>query len=212
MRPDDPDDDFRNQDVLDLIAASGRTQDEVAAYLSRRLGRAIRGYYISRLTRRRRIPSEEMDALRELAGQPAAASPVAPNLTETADVVPLFGYANAAGGVLRISEDQRVGVVPIHPAQLGSRSAFAFIVFGDSVSPRLNHGEIGYAIRNRPPFPNQLAVIEQMDGTAIVKFYIRQDERTLFLRQLKGEPKDFSIPLKDVQAIHAVVGSTFGPA
>lgn len=201
-----------NKEVRRLLAASGRTQEEAAAYLSRRLGRDVRHYHLSRMANgQRRVTADEMDALRELAAQPTGEVPAAPQLTDTADVIPLFGYANGAGQTLKINEDQRVGVVPIHPAQKGSRSAFAFIVAGDSMSPRLNNGEIGYAIRNRTPFRGQVCVVEMNTGEALVKFYDHQDERTLFLSQLQPKPSELTVPLRDVAAVHAVVGVSFGP-
>ena len=203
----------RNEAIAQLLESTGRTQEEVAAYLTRRLGREVRNYHISRmLSGGRRVQSDEMDALRELAAAPTSVAPAAPQFTDTGDSVPLFGYANAAGSVLRINEDQRVGVVPIHPAQAGSRSAYAFICFGDSVSPRLNHGEVGYAVRNRMPFRGQLCVIRKTSGEALVKFYDGQDDRTLFLTQLqpKNESK-VNVPLRDVEGLDAVVGASFGP-
>ena len=200
----------RNAEIDSLLATSGRTQEDVAAYLSRRLGRDFQNYQISRMAAgTRKVSSDEMDALRELAAQPAQATPAVHALVETTDVIPLFGYANGSGNVLRLDDEQRVGVVPIHPAQLGSRSAFAFIVFGDSMSERMNHGEVGYAIRGRPPFKGQPCVIEMASGEALVKIYEGQDEHTLFARQLSPK-KTLSFHLKDVQAVHAVVGASFG--
>jgi phage repressor protein C with HTH and peptisase S24 domain len=149
-----------------------------------------------------------MDAMRELSAQPAEAAPVVHQLTDTSDVVPLFGYANAAGSTLRLNEDQRVGVVPIHPAQRGSRSAFAFLVFGDSLSPRLNHGETGYAVRNKTPVKGQPVLIELVSGEVLVKVFERVDEQTVFLSQLSPK-KELSVKLQDVRAMHAVVGATY---
>lgn len=201
-----------NKEVIALLEASGRTQKEVADYLTRRLGRSYQHYDVSRMsTGSRKVISDEMDALRELVAAHPSEDPVAPNLTDTADSVPLFGYANAAGASLRINEDARVGVVPIHPAQRGSRQAYAFICFGDSVSPRLNDGEVGYAIRNRRPLKGQLCVIRLTSGEAIVKFYAGQDEQTLFLTQLNPKEKtDIRVPLREAAGLDAVVGSTFG--
>lgn len=155
-----------------------------------------------------KVPSDVMDAMRELAAQPEGEIPAAPELTETADVIPLFGYANAAGSTLRLNEDQRVGVVPIHPAQRGSRSAFAFIVFGDSLTPRLSHGDTAYAIRGRPPINGRPVLIELANGEALVKIFDHIDDQTLFAKQLSPK-KDLTYPLREVVAIHAVVGSTF---
>lgn len=194
-----------------LHAASGRTQAEAAAYLSRRTGDGVSVYKVNRwLNRQTKIPIEIIDAMRELAGQPASAPPAVTQLTETADVVPLFGYANAAGASLRLNEDQRVGVVPIHPAQRGSRSAFAFIVFGDSLSPRLRHGDVGYAIRNRTPQIGFPCVVELDGGEALVKIFERADDKTIFLSQLNPK-KELSFAAREVTAMHAVVGVSFGP-
>lgn len=201
----------RNTEVEALVEASGRTQAEVAAYLTRRLGRDFVHYHVSRMiSGARTVAHDEMDALRELADRPLAPTPTAAPVTVDTGDVPLFGYANAAGSTLRLNDDAILGVVPLHPAQRGSRGAFAFICFGDSVSPRLQHGDVGYAIRNRPPLKKQLAVIEKRDGEVLVKFYEGQDERTLHLSESQPKLRQISIPLREVVAVHAVVGSTFG--
>ena len=203
----------RNTEIDGLLGAAGYSQQQAADYLTRRLGKDYHNYDISRMASgSRKVNHEEMDALRELAAAPIDSPPAVVNMGDTDDIVPLFGYANAAGGTLRINDDQRVGVVPIHPAQRGSRQAYAFICFGDSVSPRLNHGEVGYAVRNKTPFVGQLCVIRLTNGDALVKFYEGQDERTLFLSQLnpKGSPK-VSVPLREVAGLDAVVGAAFGP-
>ena len=192
------------------MARSGRTQVDIAAWMTRRLGEDIPNYQVSRwVAGTTRVPVAAMDAMRELAAQPSSESPRITALTETADVVPLFGYANAAGTTLRLNEDQRVGVVPVHPAQRGSRSAFAVLVFGDSLSPMLNHGDTAYAIRGMTPRKGQPCLIEMTAGEAIVKLFARADDRTLFAEQLNPR-QDLSFALRDVQAIHAVVGVTFG--
>lgn len=193
-----------------MVSRSGRTQIDTAAYLSRRLGRDISNVHVSRWTNGGvKVPVDAMDAMRELAAQPADSPPVVSPMTDSDDSVPLFGYANAAGAVLRLNDDQRVGVVPIHPAQRGSRAAFAFIVFGDSLSPRLNHGEIAYAVRGRMPAKGQPFLIEMSSGEVLVKIFETMDERTLFARQLEPK-KDLSWGLRDIAAIHAVVGVSFG--
>lgn len=192
------------------MATSGRTQIETAAYLSRRLGRDIPNYQVSRWSSGpTKVPVDAMDAMRELAAQPAEAPPVTTPMTDSDDSVPLFGYANAAGAVLRLNEDQKVGVVPIHPAQRGSRSAFAFIVFGDSLNPRLKHGEVAYAVRNRMPAKGQPCLIELQSGESLVKVFDTMDERTLFASQLDPK-KDLTFALREVLGIHAVVGVSFG--
>jgi len=198
------------REFSELVARSGRTQIENAAYLTRRLGRDVSNVHVSRWANGGvKVPVDAMDAMRELAAQPADSPAVVTPMTDSDDSVPLFGYANAAGAVLRLNDDQRVGVVPIHPAQRGSRSAFAFIVFGDSLSPRLGHGEIAYAVRGRLPSRGQPFLLEMKSGEVLVKIFESMDERTLFGRQLEPK-KDLSWSLRDIDAIHAVVGVSFG--
>lgn len=202
----------RNADAISMIRASERTNADVAAYLARRLGREVAHYHVSRiLTGERRAQSDEIEALRELAGAPASAPPAAPILTGTDEVQPLFGYANGAGQTLRLNEDAIVAVVPLHPAQKGSRNAYAFICYGDSVSTRLQHGDTGYAIRNRPPFRNQLCVVRLATGEALVKFYDHADDRTLHLYETFPKKAPVTVSLREVDGLDAVVGSTFGP-
>lgn len=198
------------REVKELVAASGMTQREVADYLTRRLNEPYDHYHVSRMASgNRKVTSEEMDALREIAAAaPGSEPPAAPALESTTDSVPLFGYANASGATLRLNEDQRVGVVPIHPAQKGSRGAFAFTVFGDSMAERLNHGEIAYAIRNLTPVKDKPCLIEMKNGEAVVKMFVGMDEHTLFARQLNPK-KELTFSLRDIGALHRVVGSTF---
>lgn len=202
------------REVKALIKAAGMTQQEVADYLTRALGGSYDHYHVSRMASgNRKVATGEMDALRELANsspatKAAAGDVILPSLTPTSDSVPLYGYANAAGASLRLNEDQRVGAVPIHPAQQGSRGAFAVIVFGDSMAERLNHGETAYAIRNLTPIKDKPCLIELKGGDTLIKMFMGMDEHTLFARQLNPK-KDLSFPLRDVAALHRVVGSTF---
>lgn len=201
----------RNAPAIQMIEASERDQGEIAAYLARRLNREFRSYHVSRIVKGERVAqADEIEALRELADAPASAEPARPVLSSSDEVQPLFGYANGAGQTLRLNEDAIVAVVPIHPAQRGSRSAYAFICYGDSVSTRLQHGDTGYAIRNRPPFRNQLCVVRLKTGEALVKFYEGQDGRSLSLYETHPKRKLVGVPLSDVEGLDAVVGSTFG--
>jgi len=198
------------QEIKDLLGSTGMTQKDVAAYLTRRLGDQYSHYHVSRMqSGGRRVTSLEMDALRELVSTPRldepGESPVP--LTDTTDSVPLYGYANAAGATLRLNEDQTMGVVPTHPAQRGSRGAFAFVVFGDSMADRMHHGDIAYAVRNMLPLKDKPVLIELRSGEAVVKMFDGMDEATLFVRQL-NPAKKLTYPLRDVAGLHRVVGLT----
>lgn len=196
-----------------LFEATGKTQGEIAAYLARATGSKATNYQVSRwLNGHTKIPVDVMDAMRAAAERPAndtAPPPAGAGIADSGEEVPLFGYANAAGSVLRLNDDQIIGVAPIHPAQRGSRAAFAFLVFGDSLTPMLNHGDTAYAIRGRTPRKGQPCVVQLRDGSALVKIFAGIDERTLFAEQLTPR-KDLTIPLREVEAIHAVVSVSFG--
>lgn len=198
------------QEFADRIAASGLNQGQAAAFLSRSLGRGVTHYQVSRwISGTTKVPADVLDTMRGHVGSTSDSRPTPEILTETAEIVPLFGYANAAGSVLRLNDEQRLGSVPIHPAQRGSRSAFAFIVSGDSLSPTLSHGDTGYAIRHMTPRKGLPCLIELASGEVLVKLFTGMDERTLFAEQLSPK-KELSFPLRDVHALHAVVGVTFG--
>lgn len=200
----------KNTEVERLVAATGRTQGEIAQYLTRRLGRQFEHYMVSRMiSGARTVAHDEMDALRELAIQRPQDEPVAPSLSDAPGVVPLLGFANAAGSTIHANEDNQVGVVPIHPAQHNSRGAYAFYTYGDSTSPRLSHGDIGFAIRHKPATRDGLCVVTKTDGEVLVKFYERQDARTLYLYETNPKKREITVPLANVRRIDAVVGSTF---
>jgi hypothetical protein len=192
-----------------LHAASGRTQAETAAALAARLERAVSPFQVNRwLSGATRLPAEVLDAMRAPGSAVIAARvPVVEALTESSEVVSLLGYADAAGA-LQLDEARRIGVVPIHPAQRGSTAAFAFIVFGDSLSPRLRHGDVAYAIRGRAPAPGQPTVIELTSDAALVRLFERADADALHFTQLRGER--LALPIAEVAALHAIVGVSFG--
>lgn len=197
----------------ELLAASGRNQTETAAVLTRKLGRKIENYQISRWAHGKvKVGVDVMDAMRDLVADkaPGVAEGSLVFNQETADTVPLFGYVGGPGVALRLTEEQRVGVAPTHPAQRGSRSAFAFIHFGEALGDRLSVGDIAYAVRNRSPRKGQLCVVEMINGEARPAIFEGADERTLFTTQLAPRRETTSTPMREVAAIHAIVGVTFG--
>lgn len=205
----------RNDEVARILERAGMSHTDVAAYLTNKLGREVRHYHVGRTVSGERRPAvDEMDALRELGrrfeGSPAALrAETAPQLTDAGDVIPLFAVSQANDHMLRLTEEFRVGVVPIHPAQRGSKSALAFVMFDDALGDRLRLGDIGYAIRGWQPVIGQPCMVERNDGDWLVKIYEGKDANTLFLSQLKPAKK-ISLPLREVFAAHAIVGSTFG--
>lgn len=201
-----------NRRASDLMDRSGLSGIQIASALTAGTGRTYDQTIISKMRKDRRIQEDEMRVLDGLATRVAeeakAFSPVV-RLTDTTDSVPLFGYANAAGNSLRLSEDHIVRPIPIHPAQVGSRGAFAVYVSGDSMNSKLEDGDIAFAIRNLPPTKGQTCIIEMHTGEAVVKIYDGMDEHTVFARQL-NPVKRLSYARRDVANVYRVVGTQFG--
>lgn len=199
-----------NLEAAELIAASGRSYAEIAAYLTRELGREVKHYQVGRMkTGPRQVVSDEMDALRRLAAQPADSPEFSPRLTPSGEAVPLYGTKGGTGG-LRLAEEYRVGIAPIHPAQRGSLSAFAFIQPDDKFGDRLRRGDIGYAIRNQAPVAGEACLIEPKTGDAFAREYLREDDNTLFVAELSPKRAEVKIPRREIAALYVVVGATFG--
>lgn len=217
-----------NDEARRLVASSGKTQAEVATWLSQRLGRPFENYHVSRMTSgSRKIAAEEMDALRELAAgsmiAEAANAPhpppqAAPRLAHPdprtlaavamAEEIPLYSATGRIGGRLLLDEAHQIASVARHPAQLGSADAFAFLCVGSQVAPRLNHGEIGFACRNRTAVGGQLCVVEMRDGSCLVRFFEGVDDEKVVVTQ-NNPAKSIEFPIDDVVGLHAVVGATF---
>lgn len=136
---------------------------------------------------------------------PYYAMPAA-NLAE----VPLFGFAGAApNGPIHLNHEPAAEYVPRHPAQGRAAEAFAVRVWGESMSPRYEPGEIAYCVRGQHPARNQDVVIEMKSGDAYLKTYLGMRDGQILTRQLNpmtDEGETQSWPMSDVKAMHAVVG------
>lgn len=197
-----------------LIRESGATQLEVAQHLTAVVGRRFQHWHVSRMLQgQRKIAADEMDALRKLADDgPALAPAVAEPTTffEHQDQVPLYSAPSFVDPVLKLDRQSQVGIAPLHPAQRGARGAFAFIMPDDSLGERLRPGEVGYGIRNRQAFPGQACLIELKSGVCTPCLFERRDANTVF-GQLLSPKKQVSYPLRDVEGVHAIVGTSFQP-
>lgn len=178
------------------------------------LGRLL-GLDSSQVTRifdgKRRIQLHEMAKIDEWLGRTAAAATSyvagpSGNVVAMPGLVPLYGFVGAASdGRLTLAEQNQRGYVPMHPAQMHSRDAFALEVADISMSPRYEPGEIIYVTPNRWPAREQDCVIVTTDGEGMLKRFLRRDDRNIELRQFNPE-REFDIPLASVAAVHAVVG------
>ncbi len=132
---------------------------------------------------------------------------VAFGYTGRPQLCPVYGTAMGSdpSGPVYMDDATPDEYVPMHPNQVGKKEPFALRVINESMSPRFEPGEIAYCIRNQHPRRGQDCIIEMKDGGAYIKQYAKGDGSTVFVRQLNPE-KEIPLALKEIKAIHAVVG------
>lgn len=80
----------------------------------------------------------------------------------------------------------------------------ALEVFGDSMYPWAEPGEVVIFDRDRYPKRGAGCVVEMLTGACYVKLYERSDGSTLFVRELYPEERTITYPLSDVKGVYAV--------
>lgn len=121
-------------------------------------------------------------------------------------LVPLYGWVGATSDSrLTFAEQNLRGFVPMHPHQQNVREPFALEVADVSMSPRYEPGEIVYLAPFRQPLPGQDCVVVTTHDEGMLKRFVRRTADNLVLHQLNPE-RDFTRPLSEIAAIHAVVG------
>ncbi|MDR3513751.1 MAG: helix-turn-helix domain-containing protein [Caulobacteraceae bacterium] len=118
----------------------------------------------------------------------------------------VYGLAAGQGEYIAIASGHELRQVPMHPAQRNYPQIGAVEVVGESMFPRWKPRELAYFVFNLPPAREDDVIVELQDGTAIIKEYLGRTKTHLMLREYFPEQRDFDLSLKDVKAIHAVVG------
>jgi phage repressor protein C with HTH and peptisase S24 domain len=121
-------------------------------------------------------------------------------------LVPLYGWAGAASDErLTFAEQTLLGAVPRHPNQMNVRGAFALRTHDESMIPRYEPGELVYLAPNQWPSREQDCVLVTVEGFGYLKRFIKRADGVITLHQLNPD-KDLSFDVKQVAAMHAVVG------
>lgn len=121
------------------------------------------------------------------------------------DLIPVLGTASGANDVIIINFDQEIGRVLRHPNQANVKNAFSVEVYGDSMSPRFKHGELAFINGGFFPTKDGDCLIELKDGGSLIKIFIQKTDKEITWAQL-NPPKEVKSLLRDIKAIHAVVG------
>lgn len=76
---------------------------------------------------------------------------------------------------------------------------------GESMEDWLRPGEMVIFDRKAYPSPNDGCVVELSSGQMLIKFYVRTDGASLFLRELRPEDRTFLVPLSEVKGVYGVI-------
>jgi phage repressor protein C with HTH and peptisase S24 domain len=125
---------------------------------------------------------------------------------------PILGRASAGEPERLAMMHTEYDTIPTPPELAGVEGAYAVYVYGDSVSPRFNAGDLLLVHPHKPVQRGDFCVVQIGSGDdycGYVKRFVSMDADRLVLHQLNPE-SDISFPVSDVSAVHKVVGARFG--
>lgn len=137
---------------------------------------------------------------------PGAPLPVAAANAYTQRMIPVYGLAAGQGERIALADGAAIRYVPMHPAQQGYARIGAAEVVGESMWPRWKPRELAYFVFDLTPPRGEDLIIELQDGTAMIKEYVGRTDIALKVREYYPHERVFDVPLRQVRAVHAVVG------
>lgn len=123
------------------------------------------------------------------------------------DVIPLYGPASASSNEnIRLTEEFIVGYEIRPPALQNVKDGFMMLVSGDSMEPRMSHGEKLWVHPRQVPAPkDDCVVVFKTEGNAIVKRYMGETETEIKLAQWNPQ-KNITVKKTEISKIYAVLG------
>ena len=85
-------------------------------------------------------------------------------------------------------------------------NAYALRCKGDSMKPRIKHGEFVVIEPNHPVSPGDEVLVKARDGRVMVKQFAYQRDGMIYLESVNEAHPRISIPLEDLDAFHYVAG------
>lgn len=120
--------------------------------------------------------------------------------------IPIRSVAKAGPDDELFLEDP-ISYAPCPPVLQGVQEAYMMEVHGDSMKPRYRHRGLLHVNPSARPRPEDGVVVFLSKNRILVKELIRQSKDALYLRQQNPPLELEPIPLKQVKAVHKVVGS-----
>lgn len=86
------------------------------------------------------------------------------------------------------------------------QDAYALRCVGDSMAPRIKHGEYVVIEPNRPPQPGDEVVVRDKLERVMVKVWRHTRDGMAYFESINADFKPFGIPQTDIQIMHYVAG------
>ncbi len=189
------------------MQAQGKTRAELGRLLGLDSSQVTRIF--SEKSPTRRIQMHELRQIEAWLGRTGTRKPDFHSMADIVPLpgmVPLYGWVGAASEHrLVLAEQNALGFIPMHPAQLHFRNAFALQVADDCMRPRYEPGENIYLAPNQWPRIGQDIVIVTTEGNGFLKRFLGRDAERVLVEQL-NPVKQLKFPLATIEAVHAVVG------
>lgn len=128
------------------------------------------------------------------------------------DKIPVMGAAEGGADGHLIWNGEAVDYIDRPPSLASAPNGYATFIFGTSMEPRYHAGETIYVHPGKPVTPGCYVLVQihpRNDGDppgAFVKRFVKRTPTKLVLEQF-SPPEKKEFPLKDVLAIHRIVGS-----
>lgn len=122
--------------------------------------------------------------------------------------LPVMGHGVAGQDLIMINEGPIEFVERPHFLS-NVPDAFAVFSWGTSMEPRIRPGLLLYINPHRPPRAGDDVLVEQTDGQALIKEFVRRTAEEIILRQLNPE-ETIKIPTNCLRGAYKVVGTFSG--
>ncbi|MDD5585610.1 MAG: S24 family peptidase [Alphaproteobacteria bacterium] len=87
------------------------------------------------------------------------------------------------------------------------KDAYAIYVTGNSMTPMYRPRQLLFVHPYKPPSPGSGVVIIKKNGAVLIKEFVKQKKSGITVREYNPRRRDFTIPMAEVETVHAVVGA-----
>jgi len=125
--------------------------------------------------------------------------------------LPVYGRAQAGNYEVSIitTDDRPVDWTHKPPQLEGVEGAYGTFVYGDSMTPAYDDGDVALVHPHRPLKAGKGVHIVLHNDDAFIKLFVKRTDTYLVVRQFNPQ-KEFQIPIKDIRYSYRIVGKWDG--